>query len=88
MSEQAPSFTFQYVEKIGIVRAHRYLFQYIAVNQHGLGFKSEITEILATSRPSQILPVMTENSGNLLFIEWLKPDSHGDDLLSYTVEVK
>jgi hypothetical protein len=32
VSEHAPDFTFQYVEKIGIVRTHKYLFQYIAVN--------------------------------------------------------
>lgn len=88
VSEQVPDLTFQYVEKIGIVRAHKYLFQYISVNQHGLGQKSGISEIIATSRPSQILPVMTENSGNLLFIQWIRPDSHGDDLLSYTIEVK
>lgn len=51
-SEQTPDFTFTYIEKVGIVRAQYYQFYYIAVNQHGLGAQSPISQIQATSRPS------------------------------------
>jgi hypothetical protein len=73
----------------GIIRSYYYKFWYLAINQHGVGARSESTEIQASAKPTQLKTVITTNSNTMLHVRWAEtPDDHGTPVTSYTVYLR
>lgn len=68
-----------------------YRFKVQAINKWGEGPFSEVTSILAASKPATISPAavtqVAQSTGDVV-ITWTEPDAHGSPLLQYLIQVK